>query len=150
MGKWILKQVADGLGYENSGCERHDIYMLANYGGGRGKEIWAERIGKKYQWIAMYQLASHLYDNFERKRDSWTPEPQRNPLILLEERKLDPTLMANIVSRNHKDTGWWLGSSADLSSGKEFSDEEWVMQQDDLPSLERLLSTLERDRKSVV
>lgn len=145
MGKWILNRIADGLAYEGSGCEQYDSYMLANYGGGRGKETWAERIGKKYQWIAMYQLASRLHDNVERKRDSWTPEPRRNPLILLEERKLDPTLPSDIVDDEHRDDVWWIGSSADLGSGKELPDVEWVMRQEDLPALEKLLSVLERD-----
>ena len=76
MGKWILKRVADGLAYEESGCERYDEYVLGKYGGGRGKETWAERIGKKYQWIALYQLASRLHDHVERKRDSWEPKLQ--------------------------------------------------------------------------
>ncbi|GAG25337.1 unnamed protein product, partial [marine sediment metagenome] len=145
MGKWILKQVVDGLAYEGSGCEQYDRYILANYGGGRGREKWAERIGKKYQWIAMYQLASRLHDNVERKRDSWTPEPQRTPLILLEERKLDLTLPSNIAHNEGRGDVWWIGSSADLHSGKELPDAEWVMRQDDLPALEKLLSVLERD-----
>ncbi len=145
MGKWILKRVADGLAYESSGCERYDSYMLGNYGGGRGKETWAERIGKKYQWIAMYQLASRLHDNVERKRDNWVPEPQRTPLILLEERKLDLTLPHDIAYDEHKDDVWWIGSSADLDSGKELPDTEWVAWQEDLPVLEELLAVLERD-----
>lgn len=54
MEKRILQRVAQGFGYEGSGCERYDRYMLGKYGGGRGKPTWAERIGKKYQWVAMY------------------------------------------------------------------------------------------------
>ena len=69
MGKWILQRVAVGFGYEGSRCERYDSYMLGRYGGGRAKPTWAERIGKKYQWLAMYQLASRLYDHVERQRN---------------------------------------------------------------------------------
>lgn len=144
MAKWILRQVADGFHYEGSGCERYDSYMLGNYGGGRGKKTWAERIGKKYQWIAMYQLASRLHDHVPRKRDRWDPEPQRTPLILLEERKLDPTLPSDMVVRERDTNAWWIASSADLRSGKQLPDTEWVMRQDDIPSLERLLVVQER------
>ena len=144
MGKWILRRVADGFHYEGSGCERYDSYMLGNYGGGRGKKTWAERIGKKYQWVAMYQLASRLHDRVQRKRNRWDPEPQRTPLILLEERKLDPTLPSDMVVRERDAIAWWIVSSADLRSGEPFPDAEWVMRQDDIPSLERLLAVQER------
>jgi hypothetical protein len=35
--------------------------------------------------------ASRLSDNVSRKQTTWDPEPVRLPLILMEERKLDPT-----------------------------------------------------------
>lgn len=144
MGKWILKRVASDFGYEGSGCERYDGYMLGRYGGGRGKPTWAERIGKKYQWVAMYQLASRLSDHVERKRDSWEPEPRRFPLILLEERKLDPTLPAVTLRERRNNKGWWVQASAEFQSGEGLSDEEWVTRNEDLPDLKRLLSIVER------
>jgi hypothetical protein len=145
MGKWILQRVARDFGYEGSRCERYDGYMLGKHGGGRSKPTWAERIGKKYQWVAMYQLASRLHDHVQRERDSWTPEPQRTPLILLEERKLDPTLPSDMIG-SERDTGtWWIGSSSDLRSSEQLPDAEWVTRQEDLPVLERLLSVVERD-----
>jgi hypothetical protein len=145
MGTWILQHVAVEFGYEGSGCEQYDKYMLGKYGGGRARKMWAERIGKKYQWLAMYQLASRLCDHVERRRDSYTPEPQRPPLILLEERKLDPTLPAGIIGNNRDDDRWWIGASADPRSGEKLSDAEWVVRQDDLPALEDLLAVRERD-----
>ena len=39
--------------------------MIGPYGGLRGKPVWAERIGKKYMWTAMYQLAPRLHDNVD-------------------------------------------------------------------------------------
>ena len=119
MGKWILQKVARDFAYEGSGCERYDSYMLGKYGGGRGKPVWAERIGKKYQWVAMYELASRLNDHVERIRDSWVPEPRRTPLILVEERKFDPTLPLKIYGDERDTDCWWIGSSADLRSGEQ-------------------------------
>jgi hypothetical protein len=145
MGKWILRRVARGVGYEDSGCERYDRYMLGKYGGGRGKPVWAERIGKKYQWLALYQLASRLHDHVERKHDSWAPEPLQTPLILLEERKLDPTFRSEIVEHDHDIQAWWIGSSADLRAGEELFDAEWAMKEDDLPSIDGLLEPVEED-----
>lgn len=140
MGKWILQRIARDFGYEGSGCENYDRYMLGKYGGGRAKSVWAERIGKKYQWIAMYQLASRLHDHIDRKRDSWEPEPLRTPLILLEERKLDPTLPPRIAACEQPSDVWWIGDSANIQIGKQLSDKEWVNFKEDLPSLEKLLS----------
>ena len=104
MAKWMLERIAAGLGYEGSGCESYDTYMLGKHGGGRAKPTWAERIGKKYQWIAMYQLASRLHDHAERRRENWRPQLLRTPLILLEERKLDSDL--SLQDRRRRG-GWW-------------------------------------------
>ena len=87
MGEWILQRAARDFGYKGSRCKEYDEYMLGKHGGGRNKPIWAERIGKKYQWVAMYQLASRLHDHVERERDNWTSELLRMPLILLEKRQ---------------------------------------------------------------
>ena len=143
MGKWILQRVARDFRYEGSGCERYDRYMLGKYGGGRGKPKWAERIGKKYQWVAMYQLASRLNDHVERKRESWEPARLRTPLILVEERKLDTTLPPTVAGYESKPNPWWIASSVDPRSGKSLSDAEWVAMQEDLPALQHLLNVNE-------
>ncbi|MEX5219611.1 MAG: hypothetical protein NW701_17410 [Nitrospira sp.] len=140
MAKWILQRAASEFRYEGSGCEHYDECMLAKYGAGRGREMWAERIGKKYQWIGLYQLASRLHDHVERKYDSWDPRPQRTPFILLEERKLDPTLPPNMSGREREERAWWIGDSANLESGKELSAKDWINKRDDLPQLDRLLA----------
>ena len=142
MGEWILQRVARDFGYKDSGCEEYDSYMLSKYGGGRGKPVWAERVGKKYQWIAMYQLASRLHDHVDRKRNSWEPEPLRTPLILVEERNIDPTLPSNIVEEERDASSWWINSSADLDSAKMLPDENWVASKEGTPALEELLSVV--------
>lgn len=144
MGKWVLQSVARDFGYEGSGCERYDSYMLGKHGGGRSKPVWAERIGKKYQWVAMYQLASRLHDHVDPKRDDWEPEQLRTPLILLEERKLDPTLPSKIAKGERRADAWWITASANLGLAETLSDEEWVARQEDIPALEKLLSVVER------
>ncbi|HNP96029.1 MAG TPA: hypothetical protein PKJ63_10385 [Cyclobacteriaceae bacterium] len=148
MGKWILQRVAGDFAYEGSGGEEYDSYMLTQYGGGRSKPSWAERIGKKYQWLAMYQLASRLHDHAVRETDDWEPEPMRTPLILLEERKLDPTLPSKIPDAKHHAVGWWIKASTDLGSTDTLSNKEWVEMQDDVQGLETLLSVVDHDGQS--
>ncbi len=139
MGEWILQRITSDFGYEGSGCERYDHYMLSKYGGGRSKPVGAERIGKKYQWISMYHLASWLHDHIEYKQDSWKPVPLQTRLILLEERKLDPTISSQINGNDRNAEAWWIGDSANLQIGKQLSDSDWVKCEDDLPSLKKLL-----------
>jgi len=145
MGKWILQRVAHEFEYKGSGSEQYDRYMLYKYGPGRAKPTWAERIGKKYQWIAMYQLASRLNDNVERERSRRDPEPTRTPLILLEERKLDPTLSLEVVMREPDAEAWWIGATADIQIGEHLSNTEWVKREDDLPTMEELLAIKKRN-----
>ena len=145
MGEWILQRAARDFGYKGSRCKEYDEYMLSKHGGGRNKPIWAERIGKKYQWVAMYQLASRLHDHVERERDNWTSELLRMPLILLEKRQTDPTLPSNVVEEEHDTGTWWINSSVNFNTPKVLSVEDWVASKEGIPSLEELLSISEQD-----
>lgn len=139
MGKWILKKVAVDFGYLNSGCDQYDEHMLAEYGGGRSKPIWAERIGKKYQWTAMYQLASKLHDNVQNRRDRWESEELASRFILLEERKLDPTLPWGLRKLDRESDCWWFSrpSGLDWSDGR--NDSQWLKETSDIGDLRDLL-----------
>lgn len=74
--------------YRGSKCSIYDSAVTRETGDNRSKPARDERIGKKYQWIAMYQLASRLYDTIDRERDSWVQRTGLLSLILNEERKL--------------------------------------------------------------
>jgi hypothetical protein len=145
MAEWILQKAARDSGYDGSRCDRYDIAMLSKYGGGRGKPAWAERIGKKYLWIAMYQLASRLHDHVERRQSTWDPEPLRTPLILLEERKLDPTLPYPLTETEDETPAWWLSAAADTGGAdiNAVSDDEWARREADVPGLDTLLQPVE-------
>ena len=145
MAKWILRRIVTDFGYEGSGCENYDKYMLSKHGGGRGRTKWAERIGKKYQWIGMYQLASRLHDNVKRKSVSWEPRQLRQPLILVEERKIDPTLPWNIAAKEGNAGAWWIGASADLGKNGPMIDNEWLARRDDIPSFQDFLALKEHN-----
>jgi hypothetical protein len=144
MGNWILGRVARDFGYADSNCMIYDEYMLGKYGGGRARKIWAERIGKKYQWIAMYQLAARLSDHVERKRDTWDPEPLCQPLILLEERQLDPTLPPKLSGDQRGNNAWWMPFVVDPNIDSALSDDYWVKRRDDIPNLEAFLTPTNR------
>ena len=145
MGKWILQEAIRTLGYSNSTCNLFDLYLLVNYGAGRGRVSWAERIGKKYQWIGMYRIASKLSDHLERKRYNFEPEFLKEPLVLLEERQFDPTLPLLVSKEPQKTDTWWIKPSIYPDRYGHLSDTEWVESLDDVPKLDDLVSQIERD-----
>jgi len=140
IGRWIAGRVLDDFGYRGSNCSGYDAAVTRETGGGRGKPVWAERIGKKYQWIAMYQLASRLYDSVERENNRYERTTGRLPLILNEERKLDPTIVHTQRPERETSECWWIGGNVDLPSTAHLDYATWVGSKDDLPSFEELLS----------
>jgi hypothetical protein len=139
IGGWILKYIVEEFAIDGGDCDNYDKHTAYTGGGGRSKPSWAERIGKKYQWIAMYRLASRLNDNVSIEESTWDPPPVRQPLILMEERKLDPTLSNTTVPKKTPSECWWLRDGVDLMATKEMRFASWVTKQDDLPLLETLL-----------
>ena len=65
MGRWVLHHVIAEMGYGGKALAGYDGYMLHKHGGLRSRPGWAERIGKKYQWIALSRLAARLADNVD-------------------------------------------------------------------------------------
>lgn len=140
MGKWILQRAARDFAYANSDCEHYDHLMLQNYGGGRGKPVWAERIAKKYLWTGLYQLASRLNDHVPRRPEPWEQSKPGVPLILMERRKLDPT----IPERNDDTSGtiviWSFPKPAELDRPKETDLLTWV-KAETIPTLSQLVQS---------
>ena len=148
IGRWIAKRILDDFGYRGSKCSGYDSAVTQATGGGRGKPTWAERIGKKYQWVAMYQLASRLYDSVDREKGSFERTTDRLPLILNDERKLDPTISRPECSDRAPFECWWVGGNVDLPSTIQLDYPTWVSRRDDLPSMESLLVPKSRDGQS--
>ncbi|MEQ1565636.1 MAG: hypothetical protein ABMA64_08365 [Myxococcota bacterium] len=68
----LLLAMAMGLGYSPDLHAAYDHEMLRTYGYGRGRPAWAERIGKKYQRIALGRLVG-LLDDLARARGLAVP-----------------------------------------------------------------------------
>ena len=135
MAKWMLRTIAQDFQFIGSGCESYDERMLHEHGGGRGKPVWAERIGKKYMWIALHQLASRLHDNVKRARYAWEPESTLAPPILPEARQLDPSLP---VSRDLSDKGQFF-TTPRLDTVGAPNDRAWIALEKGVPSIGELV-----------
>ena len=135
MAKWMLRTIAQDFQFIESRCEDYDRRMLHDHGGGRGKPVWAERIGKKYMWTAMHQLASRLHDNVAPKQDSWEPNPIRTPLILAESRQLDPSLPQHRDQSNRHP----FFATLRLNTVGTPDDQTWIALERDVPKISGLV-----------
>lgn len=118
---------------------RHDLGRRANK---------PERIGKKYQWIALHELVARLCDNFEYKEDSWSRKknyegPWQNSL-----RDIDPSYVLPGTERENwmynNSKCWWLPLSYD-SWHKEEDSSNWLQKTEDLPSCDKIIQIKAED-----
>lgn len=130
--RWVVAEVIR-LGYRT---ERHawfDGYVLGKYGAGRGKPKWIERIGKKYQWIALNRLIGHVSDHAPKSPSPWDPPPARVPgPATTISRQIDPTVTefepADNAPRPWVPTYDWTPTTGQ-------TDAQWVDDDTDLPTI---------------
>lgn len=85
-------------GHEQCALEA-DGFVQSQYGGGRGREGYGERLGKKYYWMLLHRLVGILADNVEPKQDSWSEsKPGPGHLWSVDLRKADITDVRDIAS----------------------------------------------------
>lgn len=137
MGAWIFKE-AFRLGYRSESTKDFDGYLAYKHGSGRGRPKWAERIGKKYQWIALAHLAAHLSDNLNPEPDPWDESPLIAPLSFLSGRDIDPSLL---VKQDHREKvqSWWSQYRYPHEKYEAISHKDWVSLEEDFPDLEQFI-----------
>jgi hypothetical protein len=140
--RFILKRVFD-LGWTVERFGQFDS-SLAYHGRTPSK---AERIGKKYQWIAYHEILAFVSDSYqyrERYRDEEGDTVYEGPWQK-HLRDIDPSCTLRSTSGGSSWSGsspvWWSPTPFDATylPGHE---EEWVQRTDDLPRVEELLRTL--------
>lgn len=131
-GRWVVTE-AIRLGYRP---ERHawfDSYVMDRYGGGRSKPKWIERIGKKYQWIALNRLIGHVSDHAPQTANKWDPPPPAIPgPSTTISRQIDPTVV-EFEPANYKPRPWV--PEYDWAVVADESDAAWVADDTDLPTI---------------
>lgn len=139
MGRWILGHVVSDMNYGSVPLASYDGSMLHEHGGGRGRPRWAERIGKKYQLIALSRLAARLADHVEPKSKYPEPKVEGEPLLYASGRDIDPGLLVRGDSPRRKNSAWWLSVDYDFGAVAGQSDTVWAAASADVPSTEKLL-----------
>ncbi|KQB42560.1 AVAST type 2 anti-phage system protein Avs2 [Flavobacterium aquidurense] len=137
---WIFKK----YGYD---VEKHGEYDNSLEYNGRKAAI-IERIGKKYQWLALYEITARVSDNF-KKYERWAndgkEEPYQgpwNPYI----RDIDPTILIKTTETYREDEEidyWWISKD---TFNWDCSLEDWVKKSDNLPVIEKLINVIDSEK----
>ncbi|MER8447129.1 hypothetical protein NKH52_28485 [Mesorhizobium sp. M1066] len=140
MRRWICKRAHD-LGWTPERFGKVD----RNLGGDR-HDHRVERIGKKYQWIALHQLVAQLADHLAFKESYGdTLRVFNGPWEALS-REMDPSLLA---THSHGDQWrqwdrtWWMPAVVKLRPMEPAARLLWLDSPDDLVSSEALIRVLD-------
>lgn len=127
---WIFKKVID-LGWTpelfddfDSAVDRHNR-----------ESHKAERIGKKYQWIAYHEFLARVSDNFEFREDRWKDEAgiyegPWNPGV----RDIDPSCLLKGTDNSYTmQECWWVPTNYDQWQ-QGIEDVAWLKTDSDLPN----------------
>ncbi len=139
--RWIFRRVFE-LGWRKDWHGEFDSKA-------REYDYWGnwntERIGKKYQWIALHEILAIIADNHQVSQWGDKPEPYQGtwePFV----RNIDPTypfLHLNSSFSNHsKVKGWWLPPSYE-----KWGIDGWLKRTDDLPDPRKFLNAVDKNGK---
>lgn len=139
-----IKLIIDKYGYSEAKHGEFD----KNIGSGRGRTtIPNERIGKKYQWLALHELLARVADNFPKLEHRWSDnevefEGPWNPCV----RDIDPTTLIRVDEHwgelDSRDNFWWYGGKYE-NWDVELVD--WLNIEDDVPLAEPIIELRDPD-----
>ncbi len=126
---YAIKYIFEELGYDANVFKKFDGQHLSQL---RSKND-IERIGKKYQWIAMHKVAAILADNHygESFDKSW-----KRPMTV-NARKFDPTLFMNLDTLDYSDElPKYSVPEYDLTND---DDEKWMRRWHKMPNIKEYI-----------
>jgi len=137
--KWIIEE----YGYDVEKHGEFDRRMKShNYD---RHYVMEERIGKKYQWIAFYDLLARVSDNYPCYENSYSREAKVrrydgpwDPYV----RDIDPTITIKRNPENKFEKFWW--NPVDYNKWN-IPNKEWIFKTDDLPNPLEMISVFDKD-----
>lgn len=134
--KWVFEK----YGYD---VEKHGKFDR-EIGLGRARDTYPkERIGKKYQWLAMFEILARVSDHFPkyaewdfRQKSTEPYEGTWNPHV----RDIDPTIIIKSTGEYNEEEGshyWWTKENY---SQWNLPNKDWIRQVGELPSLQDLIN----------
>lgn len=138
---WIFNRVVE-LGYDPKLHGEFDSAVNRYDNTGRS-EHKAERIGKKYQWIAYHEFMAMVSDHFEFKGDHWSnySDKYKGPWTPFA-RDIDPSFVMQ-TDQKLRDVAsfynWKAGSGKYDAWRKIKSDTKWLQKSSDLPDPKQII-----------
>ena len=138
--RYVLWRVFD-LGWTTERFGRFDRFAVGSQGRDARK---AERIGKKYQWIAYHEIMAFVSDHYQYHElfQEEGADHAYDGVWQSNFRDIDPSCTLRSVrggtSWHGHGASWW-GSTGYDSWGEPGGPREWIVNTDDLPKLEDLL-----------
>lgn len=139
-----IKLIIEKYGYNEGKHGEFDRIV----GSGRGRTtIPNERIGKKYQWLALHELLARVADNFPKLEYRWSEnevdyEGPWEPYV----RDIDPTTLVRVEEEwggpKSRDVFWWYGGKYEnWDAGMA----DWLNMDDDVPPVEPIIEVKDPD-----
>lgn len=141
--KWII----DKYGYDT---EKHGEFD-SMVGSERARSTFPnERIGKKYQWLVLYEILARVSDNLPMFENTYNPSAKKieyegtwHPYI----RDIDPTILIKGNEGKHtdeKDVFWWTYDNPIDWNCKNI---DWVKQDIFIPNFENLIEVIDNNKE---
>lgn len=142
--RWVFNRVVQ-LGWEQKLHGQFDKHV--NYNRVDRSEHKPERIGKKYQWIALHELLARISDNFEFKEESWSDNigKYEGPWQL-SVRDIDPSCALKEspnTKPEHVPNFKWDVQSQYNAWRKNSSHSEWLKNARDLPDPKKIIEFID-------
>lgn len=146
--RYIHQRIID-FGWKNEYFLKFDIHneLIENVFHTR-----IERIGKKYQWLALYELLAKLADNFkwiDRNYDDLIDDTYYST-IQISKRDIDPTMWLtgthnSCYERKEKANAWWELSYFSFTDTLNITQNEWLINEN-IPDFVKLIQ-LNREKE---
>jgi len=139
--RWMMQRIIDlGWTVERFGQFDRDVNR---YRMGRDTNK-PERIGKKYQWIALHELLARLSDNFKLREESWSVRSAEyhGPWDVHVRRDLDPSSLLRRTGREEwcaYTNTWWFPTPFDAWDDP-IDEVAWLKEKRDLPDARDVIS----------
>lgn len=142
--RWVCKR-AHELGWKKELFENFEKRCSYGRGSGPGND-YMERIGKKYQWIALHELLARLSDNvywIDRGYSDIEDKKYYGPWQM-HKRNIDPTIWIRSNAEGHafynKETTWWQSYKFPLEDINNLDDQiEFMWSEQTIPDFQKII-----------
>lgn len=145
LSNYAVQLIFEKYGYDKEKHGRFDSEIVDDDTERRGEGVYNERIGKKYQWIALYEILARVSDNCTKHEEFYSEviEPYHGPWNP-EVRDIDPTiLIRNGGDADMKHERYWWEVETDIRMDEE--NKEWMQHTRDLPEPKNFISLTDNE-----